>query len=302
MQDLAGKTAFITGGASGIGLGMARAFVAAGMKVAIADIRQDALDTALASLGGPAAGVRAFRLDVTDRKAWVRVADEAEAALGPVQLLCSNAGVNFIGATQDATFQDWDFCLGVNLGGAVNAVQTFVPRMLKRGGGGHVVITSSVAGLFTGRGQGVYATTKYALTGLAECLRADLGGTGIGVSVLCPGPVKSDLFESTVAVRPAALAESGSHPVVTHGESREATPIFATAMTGEAVGRRVVAGILRDDLYIMTHTEIGGILGSRAAALQAALPDEPIDQARVDATQGLLNPALYAEQSAKPRP
>ena len=302
MRELAGRTAFITGGASGIGLGMARAFVEAGMKVAIADIRQDALDAALESLAGQGAEVRGIRLDVTDRQAWVRAADEAEAALGPVQLLCSNAGVNFMGAAQDATFQDWDFCLGVNLGGAINAVRTFVPRMLAHGSGGHVVITSSVAGLFTGRGQGVYATTKYALTGLAESLRADLTGQGVGVSVLCPGPVKSDLFESTVAVRPAALAESGSRPVVMSGQSREETPIFATAMTGDEVGRRVAAGILRDDLYIMTHTEIGGILDARAAALKAALPDEPINQARTDAAQGLLNPALYEEQIAKPAP
>ena len=296
MQELDGKTAFITGAASGIGLGMARAFVEAGMKVAIADVRREALDKAKASLPGE---VLAIGLDVTDRAAWIRAADEAEAALGPVQLLCSNAGVNFMGAGQDATLQDWDFCLGVNLGGAVNAVHTFTPRMLAHGLGGHIVITSSVSGLFTGPGQAVYATTKYALTGLGESLRADLAGKGVGVSVLCPGPVQSDLFESTVQVRPKALAQSGSRPVVAHGQSREESPIFATALTPDDVGARVVEGVRRNDLYILTHTEIGGILKARADALQASLTGEAVDPARIQAQAGLLNPALYAEQIAR---
>ena len=204
-----------------------------------------------------------------------------------------------MGAGQDATLQDWDFCLGVNLGGAINAVHTFTPRMLAHGLGSHIVITSSVSGLFTGPGQAVYATTKYALTGLGESLRADLAGKGVGVSLLCPGPVQSDLFESTVQVRPEALAQSGSRPVVAHGQSREESPIFATALTPDDVGARVVEGVRRDDLYILTHTEIGGILKARADALQASLTGEAVDPARIQAQAGLLNAALYAEQIAR---
>ena len=220
MQDLDGKTAFITGAASGIGLGMGRAFLGAGMKVVIADVREVPLKAAAKSLD---AGdrVHALVLDVTDRAAWTRAADEAERAFGPTHLLCSNAGVNIIGPTQDATYEDWEFCLGVNLGGAINAVRTFTPRILAHGEGGHIVITASVSGMFTGAATGVYATSKYALVGLAESLRADLKPHGIGVSALCPGPVQSELFESTSVVRPQALAHSGAIAVVAPGQARE---------------------------------------------------------------------------------
>ena len=299
MDVIAGKVAFVTGGASGIGLGIARALIGAGAKVVIADVRRDALAAAVKSLGDQARG---FELDVTDRAAWSRAADEAERAFGKVHILCSNAGVNIVGPTQEATFQDWEFCLGVNLGGAVNAVKTFTPRMLAHGEGGHIVITSSVSGIFTGRGQGVYATTKYALVGLGESLRADLQDHGIGVSLLCPGPVQSDLFESTVEVRPAGLAETGSVSITAPGVSREDTPIFATAMTGDQTGLRVLAGIRRNDLYIMTHAETGPVIEARFKAQLAALPDETVDPARIAGSAGLLDETLYREQSKKPRP
>jgi NAD(P)-dependent dehydrogenase (short-subunit alcohol dehydrogenase family) len=301
MDELTGKAAFITGAASGIGLGMARAFLGAGMRVMLADVREEPLRAAAQSLGH-ADRVKTFVLDVTDKDAWVRAGEAADAAFGKVHVLCSNAGVNIIGPTQDATYEDWEFCLGVNLGGAISAVRTFAPRIIAHGEGGHVVITSSVSGIFTGAGTGVYATSKYALVGLAESLRADLKRQNIGVSALCPGPVKSELFESTSRVRPAALAHSGAIPVVSSGASREATPIFATAMTADEVGDRVVKGIRRNDMYIMTHTETRGVLEARSLALLNSLPNEPINEARVAATQALLDETLYREQAAKPAP
>src|SRR5271168_3964962 len=133
MEDFSGKTAFITGGAAGIGLAMAREFLKAGAQVVIADIREDALNKAVMSLAG-GANVRAIRLDVTDRAAWSRVA----ASIGKVHILCANAGIFIGGPTQDATFDDWDFCLGVNLGGVVNAVRSFVPHMIAQDEGGHI--------------------------------------------------------------------------------------------------------------------------------------------------------------------
>ena len=295
MDAFENKVAFITGAASGIGLGLARTFAAAGMHVAMADVRASALADAAASVARahPRVKVLAVPLDVTDRDAWAAAADRVERELGNVAVLCSNAGVNFIGATQEATWQDWDFGLGVNLGGAINAVRTFVPRMIAQGGGGHVVITSSVSGLFTGGGSGVYATSKFALVGLAESLRADLKRYGIGVSVLCPGPVKSELFESTAAVRPPKLAATGSVPVVPPGVSREDTPIFMTAPTGEQVGEQVLAGIRRNQMYILTHAEIRPVLEARAAALLAALPVEPVDPARIEASRMLLDTSAY---------
>jgi NAD(P)-dependent dehydrogenase (short-subunit alcohol dehydrogenase family) len=301
MIDFRGKVAFITGGASGIGLGLARAFAAEGMKVALADVRADALRRAVRGLAEQGASALAVDLNVVDRAAWAGAADRVARELGPVRLLCSNAGVNFVGPTQSATLEDWDFCLGVNLGGAINAVTTFAPRLIELGGG-HIVITSSVSGLFTSGGSGCYVTSKFALVGLAESLRADLAPHAIGVSVLCPGPVQSDLFESTVAVRPAQLAATGSVSVTPPGTRREDTPIFATAPSGEEIGRQVVRGIRRNDLYILTHPEIRPVLEARAAALLASLSREPVDPRRVAAAVGLLDASLYASEAAKPPP
>ena len=302
MNDLEGQVALITGAASGIGLGLARAFAAAQMRVALADVRADALDVAARSLAVRGASVLALELDVTDRSAWSALPDQIERQLGPVRVLASNAGVNFVGPTQEATYEDWDFCLGVNLGGAINAIRTFVPRMIRQGAPGHLIITSSVSGLFANGGAGVYTTSKFALMGLAESLRADLAGHGIGVSVLCPGPVQSELFESTAAVRPAALAPTGSVPITPPGVTRSDTPIFATALTPDEVGRCVLRAVRRNDLYVMSHPEIHSMLQARSDALLAALPNSPIDSRRIEATRALLDPTLYAAEAAKPSP
>jgi NAD(P)-dependent dehydrogenase (short-subunit alcohol dehydrogenase family) len=291
MQDFNGKVAFITGAASGIGLGIAHACVVAGMKVVITDIRPKALESAAASLDKNV--VLPLVLDVTDREAWRVCADRVEKDLGGVDLLFSNAGVNFVGPTHEATYEDWEFALGVNIGGAVNAVRTFVPSMIASQRGGHIVITSSVSGLFTSGGAGVYVTSKFALVGLAESLRADLRQSGIGVSVLCPGPVKSDLFESTRQVRPKQLAHTGSKPLLPPGVSRTQTPIFQTAPSGTEIGDLVLQGVQRNELYIMTHAEMRPVLEARAAALLAALPQEPVSEARIAAESSLLDASLY---------
>jgi len=232
-------------------------------------------------------------LDVADRRQWIVCADRVEQEYGGVDLLCSNAGVNFVGPTQEATYEDWDFALGVNLGGTINAVHTFAPPMIRAERGGHIVITASVNGLFTGVGVGVYATSKFALVGLAESLRADLMEYGIGVSALCPGPVKSELFESTQEVRPAQFAATGSKPLLPAGVARDDTLIFQTALTGEEVGAQVLRGVRGNDLYILTHPEIRPVLEGRAAALLAALPEEAVDEARIQAQSRLLDASLY---------
>jgi NAD(P)-dependent dehydrogenase (short-subunit alcohol dehydrogenase family) len=311
MDDFQGRVAFVTGAASGIGLGIAAALARAGAHVALADKRGEKVAAAAAALRKEGARTLALELDVTDRAAWARCADRVERELGNVSILCSNAGVNFVGAAHEATWEDWDFALGVNLGGAINAVHTLVPRMVatetairqagSEGGGvnttsrtgGHVVITSSVSGLFTGGGAGVYTTSKYALVGLAECLRGDLRPHGIGVSVLCPGPVKSELFESTEQVRPANLAPTGSVSVVPAGVVREQTPIFLTAPDGDDVGRQVLEGIRRNDLYILTHAEFAPVLEARAAALKRSLPAGVVDPARIEASTRLLDTSVY---------
>ena len=293
MEHLQGKVAFITGAASGIGLGIARACVGAGMKVVMADVRREPLESAAASLASDGAVVLPLLLDVADRGEWSACADRVRRELGGVDLLCSNAGVNFVGPTHEATYEDWDFALAVNLGGAINAVRTFAAAMASSGRGGHIVITASVSGLFAGSGVGVYVTSKFALVGLAESLRADLLQFGVGVSVLCPGPVQSELFESTQQVRPAQFAATGSKPLLPPGVARGDTPIFRTALTGAEIGKQVLRGVRRNDLYILTHPEIRPVLDARAAALLAALPPATVAAARIEAQSRLLDASLY---------
>ena len=186
-MDVNGKVAFITGGASGIGFGIARVLVANGAKVVLADMRQDHLDHASGYFAErqEARNVHAIRLDVTDRAAMAAAADEAEARFGGTDILVSNAGVGLEGPLDQATYADWDFGLGVNLGGVVNGIQTFVPRMRARGTGGHVVNTASLAGMVVMPSfMAIYATGKAAVIALSESIRDGLAADGIGVSVL----------------------------------------------------------------------------------------------------------------------
>ena len=168
METLEGRTAFITGGASGIGFAMAQAFLAEGMNVAIADVDEAALAEAQAALLGSNARVHGYRLDVTDRDQYAAVADQVEADLGSVHLVCNNAGVYRGGTMDSVTYEDWDWVMGVNLGGVINGVQTWVRRLEAHGEGGHIVNTASMAGVVTSPGLGVYNTSKFAVVGLSE--------------------------------------------------------------------------------------------------------------------------------------
>ena len=209
MEDLSGKTAFVTGGASGIGFAMAQAFLNEGMNVVIADVDADALASAEAALVGSNAEVMAVQLDVTDRAQYAAVADAVEAKLGAVHVVCNNAGVYRGGSMDQVTYEDWDWVMGVNVGGVVNGLQTFVKRMQAHGQGGHIVNTASMAGITTASGLGVYNTSKFAVVGMSEALRGDLEPHGIGVSVLCPGMVRTRILESE-RTRPEAFDVSDS--------------------------------------------------------------------------------------------
>ena len=302
MEHLKDKVAFITGAASGIGLGIAHACARAGMKVVMADVREPILESAAAALAVNGAVVLPLILDVADRERWSTCAERVRREYGGVDLLCSNAGVNFVGPTHEATYEDWDFALGVNLGGTINAVRTFAAAMTSAGGGGHIVITASVNGLFSGAGVGVYVTSKFALVGLAESLRADLQPFGVGVSVLCPGPVQSQLFESTQEVRPAQFAATGSKALLPPGVERSETLIYQTALSAAEVGEYVLRGVRRNDLYILTHPEIRPVLQARAAALLAALPAGTVSEARIQAQSRLLDVSLYAASASSGAP
>jgi NAD(P)-dependent dehydrogenase (short-subunit alcohol dehydrogenase family) len=303
MRNVKGKTAFITGGASGIGLGMCQAFLKAGMKVAIADIRREALDRAVQILNTDPGRLLPVPLDVTDRRDWVRAADAAERAFGPVQVLCNNAGITIDGPLPQGTYDDWDFCLGINLGGVINGVMTFMPRMIQRGHEAHIVNTASMGGLIAGAGSGIYSTSKYAVVGLTEELRSDLAPHGIGVSVFCPGPTQTELFASSVAVRPAQLGRTGYAPRTVPKPDEMpagvAAAIYAIAMKPVEAGKRVLQGIRRNDMYILTHPEFRDIVQARCRALLGSMPKEQVTPARARAAKLLLTDKLYSEQIAR---
>src|SRR5271154_731979 len=207
MQNLPGKTAFITGGASGIGLGIAKALLGAGMNVVIADIRDDHLEAAQAELGSPQQ-VLALKLDVTDRADFARAADAAEARFSRIHILCNNAGVAVVGPTELATYADWDWVMGVNLGGTINGIVTILPRIQKHGEGGHIVSTASMSGLLPHPGATIYGTSKGAIVSLMECMRAELEPQGVICSAFCPGAVQSNIAEAG-KTRPEDLADTG---------------------------------------------------------------------------------------------
>src|SRR4249919_2355181 len=271
MKDLKGKTAFITGGGSGVALGQAKAFSAVGMKVAIADIRQDHLDDGLAQLRARGAEVHGIKLDITDRKAYAEAADEAERVLGPVRLLCNTAGVSQFGPMQQATYDDWDWQMSVNVGGIINGIQTFVPRMLKLGQPCHIVNTASMSAFTPIAGTGIYCTTKFAVRGLSESLRLDLEPHGISVSVLCPGAVNTNIHEA-VLTRPKHLANTGYYgadPVVMKSLKEVISPGYDPVELGEIVVRAVQA----NQLYVIPYAEFSGPMQQRLDMALAVIPD-----------------------------
>ena len=266
MKEVAGKTAFITGGASGIGLAMARSFAGAGMNVAIADVEQDALDAAKASFGPSNAGLITVQVDVTDRQAMARAADETEDAFGKVHVVCNNAGVAVAGPADAMSYPDWDWVVGVNLHGVINGVQTFMERIMAHGEGGHFVNTASMAGHLGVPRLGVYNTTKFAVVGMSETMRADLAPHDIGVSVLCPGVVNTNIFDSG-RNRPAAL-QADTDTASFAGAADEDAEAFIEAAQRNAlepavVGDMVLHGIVENEAYIFTHPEFAAMVAER---------------------------------------
>ncbi len=274
MQDLEGKVALVTGGASGIGLGITKKLVEAGMKAVIADLRQDHIDEALAWFAErqKSREVHAIRLDVTDRAAMAAAADETEEVFGKLHVAVNNAGVGIEGPLKDATYDDWDFGLAVNLGGVVNGVQTFVPRIKKHGEGGHVVNTASLAGLVVMPSQmAMYVTAKSAVIALSEAIRGELAHDGIGVSVLCPGPIKSNIHQLNQN-RPDGFRTSGAFAEAADKlAQRQVSDLW---MEPEQVGDMVVKAIRNDEPYIITHGEWAEAVKSRYEAIMAAMPTD----------------------------
>jgi NAD(P)-dependent dehydrogenase (short-subunit alcohol dehydrogenase family) len=288
MEEVEGKTAFVTGGASGIGLGMTTAFVAAGMNVVIADLRRDHIETALERFSGDDS-VHSIELDVTDRDGFARAADEAERVFGNVHVLCNNAGMGILGPVALARYDDWDWGLGVLLGGAVNGIQTFLPRMLAHEEGGHIVNTSSMAGVLPIAGAAIYITAKAALIGLSEALRSEVADQGVGISAFCPGPVQTNIREGG-RMRPERYGDSGYAELERELEERPNSPLWMDPLE---CGERVLAGIRRDDLYIFTHREFREGADERFRAMLASFPDEPLNEERSEAISFLLSNLIF---------
>lgn len=294
MKQLEGKAAFVTGGASGIGLGIALALKRAGMKVVIADIRQDHLDSAAEELGEDE--VLALKLDVTDRAAYAAAADAAEARFGKLHLLVNNAGVGVVGPVEQAAFGDWDWSLTVNLGGVVNGIVTILPRILAHGEGGHIVSTASMSGLMPHPGAVIYTTSKAAVIGMMEAMRGELEPKGVICSAFCPGAVATNIQDSG-KTRPDRYADTG---YAESDKRRQGSADFGHLfMTKEEVGERVRQGIEADELFICTHKEFLGGVADRAAAMVAAIPGRAENEEYRRLFGFLMHNPIYAAEKAR---
>lgn len=265
MRELAGKTAVITGAGSGIGRALALTFAGQGMNVVVADIEADAAERVAGEVR--AAGVRAIaaRCDVADRADVGRLANTAYEAFGAVHLLCNNAGVVSFHFVPEMTDADWDWVLSVNLHGVVHGVQAFLPRMLKQGTGGHIVNTSSIAGLFAGATPGIasYTTSKYAVVGLSESLRIDLEAENVGVSVLCPGGVRTQ------------IATAGRNRQAQYGGPDSSRGAVSSAIANVGldpmeVGAMVLRAVQENELYVLTDPATRAGVEARFQAILAA--------------------------------
>ena len=300
MKDVAGRTAFVTGGASGIGLGMAKVFARAGMNVVAADIREDHIAAAQAEVdeAGLSPQVWFVRLDVTDRAAFRAAADEAEALFGKLHVLCNNAGIGILRPITKASEADWDWAIDVNLTSVFNGVQAVLPKIRAHGEGGHVVNTASMAGILQYSHAGVYVTTKFAVVGFSEALRAELAPEGIGVSAFCPGGVRTNIrdYEATRPERYAAEeAPAGQRPAFSLSDADRARLATLTA-TPEEAGTLVLQGIRDDALYIFTAPEFRPGVEQRFEAILRALgQDRQREATALELIPGLVGSPIYRE-------
>jgi NAD(P)-dependent dehydrogenase (short-subunit alcohol dehydrogenase family) len=257
MKDLAGKTAFVTGGASGIGLSMARAFGREGMNVVISDVDGAALDAAGEALEQEQVRVATVVCDVGDRASVQAAAQAAIVAFGKVHLVCNNAGVAVGGALGQVRQADWDWIFDVNIMGVVHGMETFAPLMVAQGQGGHFVNTASIAGFVSAPGLEPYSASKHAVVAMSEGWAAQLGMAGIGVSILCPHFVRTRIHESERA-RPSRYGASAAT-----GEGAVQSAAGQAVLAGidpELVGARVVEAVKAGELYVFTHPQARPIL------------------------------------------
>jgi NAD(P)-dependent dehydrogenase (short-subunit alcohol dehydrogenase family) len=275
MQELEGKVAFITGGASGIGFGMVRAFLSEGMKVVVADWNAANIEKAQGALKG-ANAVAFVRTNVADRSDLKASVDEALQVFGKIHVLCNNAGVNGGGTADDPDFDGWDKAMAVNLGGVINGAKLIVPIIKAQGEGGHVVCTSSMAGVVPLPGLAAYSTAKYAVRGFAESLRMQLAPVGIGVSCLFPGATRTGMLFPPEDKPEENIDEAGATDFQ--------KTLWEAARAGIDpldTGRAVVEAIKANRFHIFTNREFLDEVIARNREMEAAFPEQDPPEGRV---------------------
>jgi len=313
ITDLRDKVAYITGGSSGIGLGIARALHEAGAKVILGNLDESRFAEALTHFPAGDARVRTIVHDVLDRDGWERKADAIEQLFGPVHVLVNNAGVGRLPDVIAATLKDWEWGMGVNFWGPLCGVRTFVPRMLAHGQGSHIVTTSSTDGVLLGTGN-LYAVSKMAVSGLMEALRHQLRDSNIGTSNLCPGATTTNIAQSA-SYRPEHLKNDDA-PAATAppparapaGAARPATaatpasPLWARPQDPLTVGRLVVDGILHNDMWIFPAPEYRVGVQARGQAMVESMVDySPMPAGIAAGRDRYFRTPIYAQEIAHRR-
>ncbi|MGH8254692.1 MAG: SDR family oxidoreductase, partial [Steroidobacteraceae bacterium] len=294
ITDVKGKVAYVTGGSSGIGLGIARVFHAAGMKVVLGYLDEQHIGEALKHFPPNDPRVYAIKHDVMDRAGWDRAAEQIEKRFGTLHVLVNNAGVGLFAPASTGTYKDWEWGLGVNLWGPINGVHTYVPRMLASKEGSQIITTTSTSGILPGSGAGIYTVSKIAAVGLMEELRLELRHTNIGTSAFIPGLTRTNIGESE-SYRPSSLKNAGPPALPPGARPRPARgkggrrphfsfhaltagpPAAHRPMDPVVAGRFVLNGLLNNDLYIVAEPEYRvGVEARCNALLDSMIPFKPL--------------------------
>jgi NAD(P)-dependent dehydrogenase (short-subunit alcohol dehydrogenase family) len=290
-----GRVAFITGAATGIGLGVAQAFADAGMKLALSYRNEDDRASTAEWFASKGYDEPLFlKLDVTDRARFAEVADEVVRHFGEVHVLVNNAGVSVFGPTDEASYDDYDWIMGVNFGGVVNGLVSFLPKIKASQGRRHVVNIASMAAFLPGPQAGIYTASKFAVRGLTESLRYNLAPHGIGCSLCCPALTRTNAWTSALK-RPDSFGDSG-FPDVPREMLEQFGTAFEEGMDPYEVGTRIVEGMTAQKGLILTHPEHGPDFEEVHAAIMAALPEGEAPPGRLKIEQ-LRRDAMKAAEA-----
>jgi len=266
MQDLNGKNAFVTGGASGIGFAMAQSLASRGVAVALADIDPTAAEAAAARIEEGGGRACAVECDVTSESSLAKAADAAIARLGEIRIVINNAGAFTVGPLEETRRSDWEWLLELNVVGVVNGLHTFLPRLRAQGGEAHIVNTASVSGHLPVPGLSIYTASKFAVVGLSECLRLELADTPIGLSVLCPGIVRTSLLETSLRHRPDRHGGGA-------GGGVEMKSVIEGGSDPAELGERVASAIESGEFYVFTHPHLRPAFERRFAEILGSQTD-----------------------------